>query len=219
VPDNFIEELTTSSPSFISQTQPLNLTCSMCGTSNKDVVFITQETIVNVKLCSNCIPFKDVYNSEDSINQEEQARRIDEAEKKLAICCMNYHQRMQITPTKRSIVYVFSSSDESVTVRLYSGFSSRGELRIEEHLMMIAVFRKYNLKCDQGYYSKYQYLAELVNNGKELFYKVLTDRQLIPQALFKETLFIKTETIGINFNVNKNSNILSKDDLRINDGV
>lgn len=177
---------------------------------------------MNLKLCKDCIINKEIYIDDDDNCDDQQVINqwtIEEAEESLAICAINYTKRTEIEQFPRSIVYIITFERTNFLCDYeYVGFTSKGILRINTHIVLLEMFRRYNLKAKTDYFKKYEDFAERIQQGKSIFITMLPFKNLDSEGLFKETLIMRAESKNQNYNVSKCSNVMCEEDFHIGNG-
>lgn len=180
--------------------------------TNNDVKFYYSEKldeVLNLKFCSVC-RVKDAanYYANGYIKEDDETtnQRISEAETSLEAKSSEFLSSINTSIDKEnSKIYIIQAKNRFLRNIKYIGFTCT-KYRTYTHLIFTAIFRKYNIKVTDGYYSKYTEWANLIDQNYNLYVSILFDESNIPSSLLRETLMNK---IDIKFyHLNDNSSIL-----------
>lgn len=128
--------------------------CSVCNIKSNDVVFMIKNSqIINLKLCINCRSKRGKSDHQQVVDKPNEDQ-IKIAENKLLRCSTKFLERNNYPLIKQSMVYVITV-DINIDEFEYIGFSSTRIQRIKCHIILTALFYKFNLKCSNSLTSKY----------------------------------------------------------------
>lgn len=89
------------------------------------------------------------------------------------------------------LVYLITINGTTISDADYKGFGS-SETRILEHVVTSKVFFQFNFSCT-GHFEKYEKWSKIIKQNGVLRIYFVSENNLAPEALYKETLLIRTK--------------------------
>lgn len=218
LPDNFVEKCNESINNnvrkIMNQTNKLIMPCDQCERNDETVSYYYDEEhdlLIDCKLCEECSLNYQTNKNEIDKNPEEYRKLIDDALNSLETKSINFLKAVTDKVGKTCKIYLVTIGGTSFKDVDYSGFTST-MVRIPTHVLLLAVFFKFNLNVKPfTHYYKYKKWSDMIRNGKRIRFTTLFKNTTIGEALYLETLSIRTRRSKRSTNVSRSSNILPAD--------